>query len=75
MKYLLTTLAVLAISVSAAAAQPLLSPVEINGAMSQNNIRFIDIRDPVSCGDFRRSVLDGTAEGTPRGKPLAGQRL
>jgi len=51
MKSFLTTLAALTVSASALAAQPLLSPAELNGVLSQSNVRVIDIRDPKSYGE------------------------
>lgn len=48
MKSLITTLATLVFSASSLAAQPILSPAELDSTLSQNTIRIIDIRDPKS---------------------------
>lgn len=48
MKRLLSTFAALSISASVWAAQPLLTPTELNANLAQPNIRVIDIRDPKS---------------------------
>jgi len=48
MKKLLTGLAALAVSASAFASQPLLSPTELQATLSAADVRVIDIRDPKS---------------------------